>query len=264
VVPKVNPHAIRRDRAAELELLGRILAEFGICDLSPLYRAAAQCRAGVNADRWGYSVANLILRLPHGLRGIRPKLATDIHHILDVVVEGTCEAEDYAGDPFCALAVDIVARGALGKQSLVCSWHLDRHLLTVAPEEGEAKGTGEHPTESSETHPLYHFQFGGRAMTGMIDTGSASLGDVLLLEPPRLVHPPLDAVLAVDFILGNFYPADRQRLWTDGRYVGLVNAAQLRCWKPYANLCARSWEPEPATGWKPRDLWPHLPEVRPS
>jgi len=260
-VSRVNPVAIRRDRASELDLLARSLNQLGICDPYPLFEAATECRDGAaSADCWGYTVANLVLRGTHKMRGFRPKEATDIHHLLDVELVGVCQEQAYVGDPFERLSVSILARAKVDQRNLLCAWHLDRHLTNVASEatcDPDLDATDD-PLDACEIHPLYHFHFGGHRLTGPIDAQSADPGDVLLLEPPRLAHPPMDAVLAVDFVLSNFYPVNRRELLADNTYVNLVRNAQERYWKPYAQICAAGWAPGEFASWTPTTVWPNL------
>jgi hypothetical protein len=198
------------------------------------------------------------------MRGVRPKVASDIHHLLDVELLGVCREQEYVGDPFKRLSVNILARAKVDQKPLLCAWHLDRHLTA---EEGEATPAlglvkDEASVGDSEIHPLYHIHFGGHRLTGPIDDESADLGDILLLEPPRLPHPPMDAVLAVDFILSNFYPANRQTLLADNAYIGLVKGAQARYWKPYAQVCAAGWTLGDCGDWTPTAVWPSLYDDR--
>jgi hypothetical protein len=259
-VPRVNPGVIRRDRAAELEQLARLLDRFGVCNAHPLFQAADTCRTyqGAGGAGWGYAVTGLLFARPHELRGIRPKEATEIQHVLDVELDGVCEADDYRGDPFTALSVDIVARGKKEGRSLLNAWHLDRHL--DSDDARPAIGREEEASDQvgSEVHPLYHFHFGGRLLTGPVDEDELDLGDLLLLEPPRIMHPPMDAILAVDFLLANFYPADRYILMSENEYATVVQKSQDRFWKPYADVCAGGWTNESFNRWNPDKVWPHL------
>lgn len=281
---RINPNSIRIARANDLDLLGRILENLGICSSSPLFAAAEECRKGhgVPKDRWGYSVTNLVLQRSATHRGIRPKDATDVYHSLDVSAQGAFVADDHQGDPFIHLSVDIAAGARVGKRPLFCAWHLDRHLMELANQSGScttadserqadnnSKPNREDETPaafgftgpSSELHPLYHFHFGGRRMMNTIDDGSGDLGDILLLAPPRIAHPPLDAVLAVDFVVGNFYPHDYKTLRDDEGYLRLIHDAQVRCWKPYANVCAGAWSKKTFIDWTPELIWPALHSV---
>ncbi len=101
-------------------------------------------------------------------------------------------------------------------KTLQSSWHLDKH-------------------DSSKTvssiHPLYHYEFGGSEIT---KTDGFHFGDFILLDTPRIMHPPLDIVLSIDFILKNFYKyQDHKKLTSSSTYKKCVQNAQHRLWRPY-------------------------------
>jgi hypothetical protein len=104
------------------------------------------------------------------------------------------------------------------------SWHFDRHP--------DKKSDGKPDKNPDFNHPLYHLHFGGKE----INQGQIEYGEVLLLESPRILHPPMDIVLAVDFVLGNFYSRSSGKvneLRDNPLYQKLVKNAQNRFWKPY-------------------------------
>lgn len=82
-------------------------------------------------------------------------------------------------------------------------------------------------------HPFYHFHAGGSFLK---QKGSGSL---LQLSSPRLPHPPMDIVLAVNFILCNFYSTHepslqkQMKILNDPSYQELVARAAKRVYKPY-------------------------------
>jgi hypothetical protein len=98
----------------------------------------------------------------------------------------------------------------------IMAWHLDT----------------EHPKDNNEfIHPLFHFHFGGHQITS---NSNIDYGNILLLSPPRLMHPPLDFILAFDFIIYNFYN-DEQRygIVSHRDYEPLIKRIKKVCWKPY-------------------------------
>lgn len=103
------------------------------------------------------------------------------------------------------------------------AWHLDYHAF-------------EEPTEF--IHPSYHFHFGGRRIKESID----NYGDIIILDAPRVMHPPLDLFLAVDFLVTNFL---EQRAWqalrADTRYKSMIKDAQNNWWKDYFQQIAEYW-----------------------
>lgn len=101
------------------------------------------------------------------------------------------------------------------KKAYTSSWHLDRH-----PNLQNVK----------YTHPLYHFQFGGKKLE-LIDP------DMSVLSCPRIPHPPMDIFLATHFILSNFFNNKQfpfvNDLLTDYDYQEIIKRAQDRLWTPY-------------------------------
>ena len=82
-------------------------------------------------------------------------------------------------------------------------------------------------------HPYYHFHAGGKAIAGK------GPGSLMLLSSPRLPHPPMDIVLAVNFVICHFYSTHEVRfseemgIFTDDDYKQLVNRSAMRIYKPY-------------------------------
>lgn len=102
-------------------------------------------------------------------------------------------------------------------KSLCSSWHLDRQFNTQ---------------NVKYTHPIYHFQFGGKKME-LIDE------EMSVLSCPRIPHPPMDIFLGFHFILSNFFnnrnfPFVNSLLY-DYEYQEIIKRAQERLWTPYFN-----------------------------
>ncbi len=111
------------------------------------------------------------------------------------------------------------------------SWHLDKHIRNEDDSDGEGKGL---------VHPEYHFNMGGFGLTKDSET---NYGNVLVLDAPRLMHPPLDIVLTIDFVLRNFYGTRLMNLLKSKQYLNIVNRAKRRLWRPYFLALADSFEP---------------------
>lgn len=67
------------------------------------------------------------------------------------------------------------------------------------------------------------------------------LGDTLLLDPPRLMHPPMDGILAIDFVLANYAGKIWKSLRDDEQYKRLVVPQFEKIWKPYFGSVTDSW-----------------------
>jgi len=108
------------------------------------------------------------------------------------------------------------------------SWHLDKHIRSG--NDGRGKGF---------IHPEYHFNMGGFALT---KENNFNFGDVLLIDTPRLVQPPLDIVLSIDFVLKNFYGIRVKNLTDSNLYNKIIFNAKNRLWRPYFISLADKWE----------------------
>ena len=82
-------------------------------------------------------------------------------------------------------------------------------------------------------HPYYHFHAGGKAIDGI------GPGSLMLLSSPRLPHPPMDIVLAVNFVICHFFSTqeirfvDEMGIFADDDYKQLVERSAIRLYKPY-------------------------------
>lgn len=109
-----------------------------------------------------------------------------------------------------------------------CAWHFEKHP------DRKADNTPEDTPEFH--HPLYHLHFGGYEVTD--EEEEFEYGNILIIEAPRIMHPPMDIVLAIDFVLNNFYSYHSCQpfidLTTEPDYIRIVNNARERFWKPFA------------------------------
>ncbi len=96
------------------------------------------------------------------------------------------------------------------------SWHIDKHDSTK---------------QVSSIHPLFHFEYGNSELNKSEDF---NFGDFIILDTPRIMHPPLDIVLGIDFVIKNFYQyKDHYVLTENPLYKKYIENAQMRLWKPY-------------------------------
>lgn len=111
-------------------------------------------------------------------------------------------------------------------------WHLDKDVFKIQ----DAK-KGE---DQDLYHPLYHIHFGGDYLTDDLELHDSKIA---IFEAPRLIHPPLDGVLAIDFVLRNFYSNKEQiqDIINDISYIRIINNARELYWKPYYKAIASYW-----------------------
>ena len=232
----MNLRTHQRERSEELRELAGLLVQADLTpDASPLYAAAAACfetprrsaggQPGQERPYWGYDVSNLEIRLGD-LRHLRPRggCESGLSGLLSVSVqefipnEDDCSFEDlftsirsigvdFHCESFVASETDLI-------ETVKAAWHLDTHMFL--------------DVDSHSVHPRFHFQFGGRALDG------SPLSGILLTEEPRIAHPPLDAILAVDFVLSHYCGKSwKEQRDNDERYTRLVSPAFGRYWKTY-------------------------------
>lgn len=166
---------------------------------------------------WQYSVQDLRFevrctgrRQPNGI----PELLTAI-----VEIRACGDFDRPRHDRFSRLEVNIIIGCKMGDVDHLDAWHFDRHITN-------ANG-GNAPKAA---HPLYHFQRGGFRMHGLEN----DVGRTLILEAPRIAHPPLDIILAVDFLVSNYSGLEWQQLRSNHEYSKTVKESQDIFWKPYA------------------------------
>ncbi|EGQ8314619.1 hypothetical protein ACE1OI_002143 [Vibrio cholerae] len=103
------------------------------------------------------------------------------------------------------------------------AWHLDFH----------------DDSSPEFIHPNYHFHHGGRRIKEVTE----DYGELVLLDAPRLMHPPLDLFLAVDMLASNFL---KERLWrnlrADTTYQELIKESQNNWWMDYYQLISDYWK----------------------
>lgn len=220
----------RRKAATNLRTLGHILHRKGVCpDISPISSAAEQCSSAVKGrgdQSWGYDISNLVFRL-QPIKGTIPAKVKDLRVELSISMVGRFDAE--ADDQFINLEINLekYAYTATGAE-LKAAWHFDRHIINTKTD---------HPHVTDDIHPLYHFQFGGAKMSKFTN----DLGRTFLLDPPRLMHPPMDGIVAIDFVLANYSGLTWKSLREDAQYVNLIAPHFEQLWKPYFTAIAGSW-----------------------
>lgn len=219
-----------------------------ICsDASGLLSAASSCRGMVGQDRWSYD-AEVKFSVPKFQRAY-PANLKEIFLTMHVNVEGRANSNIPPEDPLYVLEFNIMLFGIAGKPPQTnhhAAWHLDRHDVEPDDDDGEP----------GDIHPRYHIQFGGREMWDK----SKYFGVGMVMSTPRLVHPPLDAILGVDFVLSNFRGSDWHFLRKENSdYRDIQARAQRRLWLPYINsLSACGLKSPPAKTWHYSDAWPSL------
>lgn len=119
------------------------------------------------------------------------------------------------------------------------AWHLDLHIPSSKVKSKKKK------VEETETfdatrhmHPDFHFHHGGKKLDSL-----ESYGNIILLDTPRVMHHPLDILLAIDFVVSNFVFSEAWNdLRNEIRYKKIIEQAQEWWWKPYYEALGNFWE----------------------
>lgn len=168
-------------------------------------------------------------------KGIIPDISENCHAI-EVKISIELESKNTTSaisieDPIKKLGIGFSIGGeAFNKEEelikVFSSWHLDREI----------------PTNTDEfIHPMYHFHFGGIQMKEA-EEEIGGYGGLLSMGSPRITHVPMDLILAVDFVIQNFYTKENKAaILANNQYITAVRNAQERYWKPYALAFASRW-----------------------
>ena len=107
------------------------------------------------------------------------------------------------------------------------SWHLD----------SDSAGNS-----NKYLHPYFHITFGGRIMENAIENRTHDFGQTLVMRNPRFMHPPMDIILGIDFILNHYVSRDyAQYFLGDKEYQDIIKKMQDCLWKPYALAFAKNY-----------------------
>ena len=215
---------IRDEIAEDFRVLATLLNDNRVSsDVSPLYRAASniQTEGFLLEPIWGYKLEGLSFQLdrPSGT------MPTDLDNfVIDLSVMVTIDSTTKPDDPFKDLQVNIqksVAKKACNT-ILKAAWHLDKHIYERA----------------NSIHPLYHFQLGGQKIKEL----EGDLGRTFITTAPRIMHPPMEVVIAVDFILANYWYNKWYELKANSSYDDIVNRAYHRYWGPFFRRLGKHFE----------------------
>ncbi len=258
-MPTVRTDHLASELRSDLGKLADILQNEAVCaDTNPLQQTIGSLRFYEDASgvvRSKYQLTRLVMRLGN-LRRCFPPLVGNVSCTLSVRAESSIPVDPAPPhDPFDKLEINFILEGYIPSQTgrYMQSWHFDRHI------HNEGDNTPE------DTHPMYHFQFGGRMMQDHAARSQmppeTTFGRTVLLDGPRLAHPPMDLILAVDFVLSHFLGQFRKRLARSNReYLKMVSRSQARIWKPYSDVLGYLWSRQQVadTRWTASSLWPQF------
>ena len=209
----------------DLRVLAEILSRR---QLSPVgYRALENASYALRQNRTGTEVlraelTDIDLYIGGSIRFKPSSVQLDRRLIVDIIFE---QSLDMAcnGDVLGSIrnnSVNFTLKaekvGARTRKQLISAWHFDLHKYGAAP--------------VGACHPKYHWQFGGWGLKEVSD----DISGVLVTDAPRLFAPPMDPVLALDFLLSHFNGPEWNYVRNnEPRYKSVVQNSQARLWKPY-------------------------------
>lgn len=109
------------------------------------------------------------------------------------------------------------------------SWHLDRHIMDRKEGDGD------------NLHPIYHMTYGGHYMESKQEEETDTYGKSLIIRAPRLMHPPLELILGLDFIFRHFIPKTKLSLLDHQPYINIVELVKKDIWFPFALALAKNY-----------------------
>lgn len=241
---KCKPEAFRKQLAAELRLLGGVLDRNAseVCfDTGPITQAASMCGSSkpYGSESWGYQVDDLKFRVKTPQKVIPNSVGDYLHVVMNFKIQGKCSHN--FPDLIKLLEFSIVVSTDDG--AYLSSWHFDKHIVSD-------DGQDEDPEDA---HPLYHFQYGGKNLSPL----GGNHGGILILPSPRIGHPPMDVVLAIDFILSNFAGVHWKKLRDKPDYSKRLSEAQDKYLRPYIENMMSWWNAGRESDYV-KSLWPHL------
>lgn len=180
----------------------------------------------------------------HGVQVPRKAPPGNYSIVVGVSIEWAGQGAPNA-DPLSSLVVEISTKGhCLAYDSpMVSEWHLDRHVGERSIEEG---------TRQYEVHPRYHIQYGGNKTKGI------ESGTILLMAPPRWAVPPMDLILAMDFVFANFCGRFWEAISQEPDYGRIVSNSHKLLWEPYVSSLWAHWSGAAPRTWEPHDIWPSM------
>lgn len=172
-----------------------------------------------DSDNSSYKLQNICFFINSGVKGTLPNNLTNYQLFLENEIMLKYDLQE-DNDPIYRFKFDLNINAYMNsKQDGTCyrsNWHLDQHYSTDV---------------TKNTHPTYHFHFGGKKIDRNIQTG-----ELAILKAPRIPHPPMDIFLGFHFILSNFYNTKIEpikSLIENYEYQEIIKRAQKRLWTPY-------------------------------
>lgn len=198
----------------------------------------------VNSDKnyWGYSIENIELGIT-ATRHLKPKGLINAKAYISISIVSNYTDWEQLKDPFCELSFNVTVKGINPKVdngAHYFGFHIDRH----------------HESQSSdELHPVYHLQYNINPKKDK----DFDYGATLNMDSPRFLHYPMDLILGLTFLIGNFQPENYMKLIEDREVVKILKEYQNNIWKPYSLTISNHWQNDgSAIEWNKTAICPFL------
>jgi hypothetical protein len=175
------------------------------------------------------------------------KSAIDLVLYFDMKIN--CNSENFASnkDPFSEFSFNIVIKGKNKNKissKLLYAIHFDKHNVVQT---------------SNQSHPNYHFQFGGNRLKEDENNRLTDLdfGQALFLDAPRVMHHPMELILSIDFILSNFFPTIWNKIKLLPIYKKILRKYQKDFILPYFKSIVQHFE-DTKNEWNAQEIYPQL------
>jgi hypothetical protein len=223
--------------SSALILLSKELKKAKLCnDTKPIDNAVSELNSRKDkAGYWGYNLQKLVFNNISTPRGTMPNNIKTLQIVLSVEIheQGLKNDEIYNPvivDPKKGIEKNynfsIEISGYSDQNKVLSHWHLDF----------DSDGNNEY------IHPDFHLTFGGNAMKAEGEDENQVFGKILLVPSPRLPHPPMDAILGIDFVIKNFVQKNiANAITSNSQYRSAIKSSQERLWRPYMLSTTRHW-----------------------
>lgn len=223
--------------ASALNFLSKELKKAKLCnDTKPIDNAVSDLIARKEkAGYCGYNLQKLVFNSISTPRGTMPNNIKYLQIVLSVEIH---EQDFKINEIFNPIIIEdkkgaeknynfsIEISGYSDQSKVISHWHLDF----------------DSDSNNEYIHPDFHLTFGGNAMKNEGEDENQVFGKVLLVPSPRLPHPPMDAILGIDFIIKNFIQKNiADTITTSSQYRRIIKDSQDRLWRPYMLSIAKHW-----------------------
>ncbi len=183
--------------------------------------------SSISKDTICYSVAPLQILLPESLSHTIPNDVNAMTLLLSLRNIKIINSKNKIINPIDRLeSFNIVIQGENDEGGeFISAWHLDKR---------------EESNSYNFSEPIFHFTFGGYKMENKHKDSNWDYGQLLLMRTPRIMHPPLDIILGIDFVLNQYVSKEYSTLFiSNKRYIDIVSQIKDLIWKPYAVAFAK-------------------------